>query len=191
MALQLFIQLKGIEKPTIWRRLLVPETFTFRQLHRAIQVALGWENRHLYQFQLQAYNSPWCVREPSDMDGMFDEELLFADKTNVLDFLESRDLNQIEYVYDFGDDWIHEIRLEERTNALMSVARCLDGEGMAPPEDCGGIGGYAHLKSLLAKNRKTKDDLAQIEWFLGDASIRNWGTFNLEMTNKLLAKMKL
>ena len=41
------------------------------------------------------------------MDGMFDEELLFADKTNVLDFLESRDLNQIEYVYDFGDDWIH------------------------------------------------------------------------------------
>ena len=122
---------------------------------------------------------------------MFDEELLFADKTNVLDFLESRDLNQIEYVYDFGDDWIHEIRLEERTNALMSVARCLDGEGMAPPEDCGGIGGYAHLKSLLAKKRKTKDDLAQIEWFLGDASIRNLGTFNLEMTNKLLAKMKL
>lgn len=191
MALQLFIQLKGIEKPTIWRRLLVPETFTFRQLHRAIQVALGWENRHLYQFQLQAYNSPWCVREPSDMDGMFDGELLFADKTNVLDFLESRDLNQIEYVYDFGDDWIHEIRLEERTNALMSVTRCLDGEGMAPPEDCGGIGGYAHLKSLLAKKRKTKDDLAQIEWFLGDASIRNLGTFNLEMTNKLLAKMKL
>ena len=191
MALQLSIQLKGIEKPTIWRRLLVPETFTFRQLHRAIQVAFGWENRHLYQFQLQAYNSPWCVREPSDMDGMFDEELLFADKTQVLNFLESRDLNQIEYVYDFGDDWIHEIRLEERTNALMSVARCLDGEGMAPPEDCGGIGGYAHLKSLLAKKRKTKDDLAQIEWFLGDASIRNLGTFNLEMTNKLLAKMKL
>ena len=191
MALQLSIQLKGIEKPTIWRRLLVPETFTFRQLHKAIQVAFGWENRHLYQFQLQAYNSPWCVREPSDMDGMFDEELLFADKTNVLDFLESRDLNQIEYVYDFGDDWIHEIRLEERTNALMSVARCLDGEGMAPPEDCGGIGGYAHLKSLLAKKRMTKDDLAQIEWFLGNASIRNLGTFNLELTNKLLAKMKL
>ena len=191
MALQLFIQLKGIEKPTIWRRLLGPDTFTFRQLHRAIQVAFGWENRHLYQFQLQAYNSPWCVREPSDMDGMFDEELLFADKTNVLDFLESRDLNQIEYVYDFGDDWIHEIRLEERTNALMSVARCLDGEGMAPPEECGGIGGYAHLKSLLAKKRKTKDDLAQIEWFLGDASIRNLGTFNLEITNKLFAKMKL
>ena len=165
MALQLFIQLKGIEKPTICRRVLVPETFTFRQLHRAIQVAFGWENRHLYQFQLQAYNSPWCVREPSDMDGMFDEELLFADKTNVLDFLESRDLNQIEYVYDFGDDWIHEIRLEERTNALMSVARCLDGEGMAPPEDCGGIGGYAHLKSLLAKKRKTKDDLAQSNGF--------------------------
>jgi len=191
MALQLFIQLKGIEKPTIWRRLLVPETFTFRQLHRAIQVAFGWENRHLYQFQLQAYNSPWCVREPSDMDGMFDEDLLFADKTNVLDFLESRDLNQIEYVYDFGDDWIHEIRLEERTNALMSVARCLDGEGVTPPEDCGGVRGYVHLKSLLAKKRKTEDDLAQIEWFLGNASIRNLGAFNIDMTNKLLAKMKV
>ena len=93
--------------------------------------------------------------------------------------------------YDFGDDWIHEIRLEEWTNALMSVVRCLDGEGVAPPEDCGGIGGYAHFKKLLAKKRKTEDDLAQIEWFLGDVSMHDLGTFNLEMTNKLLTKMEV
>lgn len=35
-------------EPEIWRRLLVPETITVPELHRVLQTAFGWKNRHLY-----------------------------------------------------------------------------------------------------------------------------------------------
>jgi hypothetical protein len=38
----------------VWRRVLVPSSFTLRELHGVIQVAMGWEGIHLYDFQLRA-----------------------------------------------------------------------------------------------------------------------------------------
>ena len=32
----------------------VPATFTLRELHGVIQVAMGWEGTHLFQFHLRA-----------------------------------------------------------------------------------------------------------------------------------------
>lgn len=48
---QFKITLKHI-KPPIWRRILVPETYTFRDLHVAIQDAMGWTDSHLHEFQI-------------------------------------------------------------------------------------------------------------------------------------------
>jgi len=50
MAYQFKIKLEGTSKPPVWRKLLVPETYTFYQLHMAIQGAFGWENAHLFSF---------------------------------------------------------------------------------------------------------------------------------------------
>jgi len=36
----------------IWRRVLVPETYTLRQLHGVFQVAIGWEGIHLFEFNI-------------------------------------------------------------------------------------------------------------------------------------------
>ena len=47
--LQLKIVLGGIE-PEIWRRFLVEDTITFQKLHNIIQIVMGWENYHLYEF---------------------------------------------------------------------------------------------------------------------------------------------
>ena len=38
-------------KPTIWRRIQVPESYTFWDLHVAIQDAMGWMDCHLHQFE--------------------------------------------------------------------------------------------------------------------------------------------
>src|ERR1039458_2075581 len=51
--LQVKVWLVGIS-PMVWRRVLVPATFTLRELHGVIQVAMGWEGIHLYDFQLRA-----------------------------------------------------------------------------------------------------------------------------------------
>src|SRR3954453_13448124 len=51
--LQIKVWLTGIS-PMVWRRVLVPSSFTLRELHGVIQVAMGWEGIHLYEFQLRA-----------------------------------------------------------------------------------------------------------------------------------------
>jgi hypothetical protein len=51
--LQIKVWLVGIS-PMVWRRVLVPTTFTLRELHGVIQVMIGWEGIHLYDFHLRA-----------------------------------------------------------------------------------------------------------------------------------------
>ena len=52
-VLQLKIRLLEIS-PMIWRRVLVPASYTLEELHGVIQVAMGWESLHLYQFWIRA-----------------------------------------------------------------------------------------------------------------------------------------
>ncbi len=37
----------------IWRRVLVPETMSLHELHGVLQVAMGWEAIHLFQFSVR------------------------------------------------------------------------------------------------------------------------------------------
>jgi hypothetical protein len=46
---QFIATLRGISPP-IWRRIQVWDDYTLDQLHRALQVAMGWENYHEYEF---------------------------------------------------------------------------------------------------------------------------------------------
>jgi hypothetical protein len=51
-----------------------------------------------------------------------------------------------EYLYDFGDDWVHDVKLVAvRSEKESFKRRLLDGERSAPPEDCGGVSGYEHM----------------------------------------------
>ena len=49
---QFRIDLKGIT-PTIWRRIRVPESYSFWDLHVAIQDAMGWLDCHLHVFRMR------------------------------------------------------------------------------------------------------------------------------------------
>ena len=98
--LQFKIWLMGIS-PMIWRRVHVPETLTVRQLHGVIQVAMGWESIHLFQFRLRAVqygSSEISARSP---------EITLAS-------LRLRQGARFGYDYDMNVPWHHEIRLEER-----------------------------------------------------------------------------
>ena len=44
------ITLRG-SRPPIWRRIEVPADITLFQLHRILQVAMGWTDSHLHQFR--------------------------------------------------------------------------------------------------------------------------------------------
>lgn len=49
--LQLKISLDEI-KPEIWRRFLVYDNISFEELHEVIQRIMGWENYHLWEFNI-------------------------------------------------------------------------------------------------------------------------------------------
>jgi Plasmid pRiA4b ORF-3-like protein len=48
---QFLIVLAGTD-PLVWRRVQVPEGYSFWDLHVAIQDAMGWKDYHLHEFQL-------------------------------------------------------------------------------------------------------------------------------------------
>ena len=73
------------------------------------------------------------------------------------------------YVYDFGDDWWHDIVVREigRPDPRRTYPLCIAGERAGPPEDCGGIWGYTDLLALLEKGRGEEYD-EMLTWLGGD-----------------------
>jgi hypothetical protein len=125
-VLQIKVWLVGVS-PMIWRRVLVPAAFSLRELHGVMQVAMGWEGIHLYDFQLRAgrYGS-WEVAASS------------PDVT--LAALRFRKGARFIYEYDLNIPWRHEVRVEDRLppEARKTYPLCTGGGGACPPEDCGG-----------------------------------------------------
>lgn len=149
MMLQFKIQLKQLDNPTVWRRVIVPAQFTFYQFHKVIQAAFGWENCHLYQFSPKGYGSEPIIGEQGENH---DEEVLDSQKIKLSKIFTVPN-QKFVYIYDFGDDWMHVITLEKINKDASIVADCIDGKGACPPEDCGGFYGYIDLKRILS-NRK-------------------------------------
>ena len=48
---QFLVVLSGTD-PLVWRRIQVPEKYSFWDLHVAIQDAMGWLDYHLHEFRL-------------------------------------------------------------------------------------------------------------------------------------------
>jgi hypothetical protein len=129
--------------PTVWRRLLVPGSVRLAKLHDVFQAAMGWTNSHLHSFTIggQLYGMHF--------DDYPEDEIDEKEVTVLRGIGEHRGFS---YEYDFGDSWQHEIVVEDlvRTPRGLKYAVCLDGQNACPPEDCGGVGGYAELLEVLA-----------------------------------------
>ncbi|MBT2118902.1 hypothetical protein KK141_11245 [Dyella sp. LX-66] len=146
-AFRLRIELDGVQ-PLVWRRIEVLASATFWDLHVAIQDAFGWLDYHLHEFEVGLLSI-----------GVPDE---YARKDVIPGWtvLLSKYLGatrELAYLYDFGDDWRHTIYLEGiRAADEEPYPRCLAGENATPPEDCGGVHGFAELKEVLTKPKGAK-----------------------------------
>lgn len=136
---QIKVQLKGI-RPPIWRRLLVADVAPLDELHHTLQIAMGWTNAHLHQF-VSGRLRYGMVDPEFEMD--WDRHLLDESDFKVKDVLKSEG-DSIDYEYDFGDGWFHQIILEKVLpfSPAQPVPFCLKGKRACPPEDVGGVYGY-------------------------------------------------
>ena len=141
-------------KPAVWRRIRTPEGYTFWDLHVAIQDAMGWQDKHLHEFQIlePKLRKAESIGIPDDGDLGPDPDIVPGWDRSVANYF-SGDNPAATYVYDFGDEWRHEVIFEEAVPAEKpeQSPQCLDGAGACPPEDCGGPAGYAEFLRAIRK----------------------------------------
>ena len=145
--------------PEVWRRVLVPGSVRLAKLHDVFQVAMGWTNSHLHSFTIdgQLYGMHF--------DDYPDEEI-DEKKMTVLAAVGGQ--QRFFYEYDFGDSWEHEVVIEEVSRASQGLKHvCLDGQNTCPPEDCGGVPGYAELLEVLA-DPDHQDHTQVLQWVAFD-----------------------
>src|SRR5271157_3738577 len=151
---QIKITLKNT-RPPIWRRLVVAPEIKLDRLHDVVQIAMGWTNSHLYQFE---------TPEGHFADPSFEVEETQSSRKATLQSVLYRPKSSIRYEYDFGDGWDHQILLEKVVELDQpSLAVCLGGARACPPEDCGGPWGYANLLAIL-KDPKHPQFEEMSEW---------------------------
>ena len=170
-----------------WREILVPASLTFFDLHAVLQECFTWHGEHLFCFcatfpdgkQVQV-EELWG-EEPSYHEARYEQympveplpEVRIASETELGDvFPKAR---TARYYYDYGDDWIHDIKLL-RTYRSVHVAdpQLWDGAGDAPPEDVGGAYGFERFLDTLGNPEDEEHD-GMVEW----AEDQMWDRFTL------------
>ncbi len=161
-VLQFRIELLEVSPP-VWRRIQVPSTYSFWDLHVAIQDAMGWTDSHLHAFR---------IGSPADEDqveiGIPDPDGEYNvvpgwEREVTRHFVKPR--NQVFYEYDFGDSWQHAIVLERILAAEPTVTYpcCLDGERRCPPEDVGGPDGFEDFLDAI-NDPDHEEHESYLEW---------------------------
>jgi len=150
--------------PLVWRRLQVPERYSFWDLHVAIQDAMGWKDYHLHEFVLVDAKRERVKRIGIPDDEMPDERPCLAGwKVPIAQNL-TYGAGPVRYRYDFGDDWEHVLEFEELVPADGGAyPRCLAGASACPPEDVGGTSGYAEFLHTI-RDRRHPERKAMLEW---------------------------
>lgn len=131
-------------QPPIWRRIQVKDS-SLDKFHQRIQTAMGWTNSHLHQFEIGGAR----VGDPELLDDGFEDfECVDSTITKISDIV-PKDGKRFHflYEYDFGDGWEHEVLFEGclRAEKGRRYPLCVEGERNCPPEDVGGIWGYAEF----------------------------------------------
>lgn len=158
------IKLRGVSKPTVWRRVSVPESYTFTEFHLIIQAAFGWKNCHLYEFVDTLFRPTYRIVESSHFEFCDERDVLNADETAISDYFKSVG-DKCVYTYDFGDCWELDVLLEKIENDGICDPFCITGKGLCPPENCGGVYGYERLKELAKADSFSPEDEELFEWY--------------------------
>ncbi|MCB0065506.1 MAG: plasmid pRiA4b ORF-3 family protein, partial [Caldilineaceae bacterium] len=136
---------------------------TLDKLHEHIQTAMGWTNSHLHQFEIdgERYGDPELID-----DGFEDFHCVDSTVTKISEIVPKDGKRfRFTYEYDFGDDWQHEVIFDGclRAEKGQRYPICVEGERACPPEDVGGVWGYAEfLEAIADPKHEQHDDF--VEW---------------------------
>jgi hypothetical protein len=153
--------------PLVWRRVQVPESYSFWDLHVAIQDAMGWKDYHLHEFDVVDSKTERLKRIGIPDDEMPAERPCMAGwKVAIAQYL-TYGTAPVRYRYDFGDDWEHTLEFEDIVPSDGGAyPRCVAGAGACPPEDVGGTHGYAEFLRVI-RDARHPEHAAMLQWVGG------------------------
>lgn len=157
----------------IWRELVVPSNITLELLAFVLLDAMGWEHEHLYQFigknGVHYINSQEMKEQERNSFLAFFSRVQYrnSEKTSLEMVLQPKG-ERMKFEYDYGDSWIHDLWVKgarDYATGEEPVIKLLKAHGECPPEDCGGVWGYADLLEMNKKKRKTAEEKDRLEWY--------------------------
>jgi hypothetical protein len=159
---------------------LVPGSATLARLHKVLQALMLWQDYHLYRFEIAG--ACYAAYEPEFED---EEPVIDAGRTRLADVVHEVGTRFL-YVYDFGDDWWHDIvvRAIGRPDPRRMYPLCTAGERAGPPEDCGGVWDYTDLLALLKGSGEEYDEM--LTWLGGDFDP---ASFDRNLVNRQLRQL--
>ncbi len=156
----------------IWRELVVPSNITLELLAYVLINAMGWQHEHLYQFVAKNnvyYVNSFQMKERANSFKPFFSRVVErnSEKTTLEMVLQPKG-ERMKFEYDFGDSWTHDLWVKAARDYApgeQPAIRLLKGQGACPPEDCGGVWGYAELLEMNKKAHKTADEKDRLKWY--------------------------
>ena len=173
-GLELEVTLSDIT-PRIWRRIRLRGDASLADLHLAIQDAFGWNNLHLFEcFRDDPQRTHLGgLPDPDPSDPLLDTPATNAWTCPLTSALRGAG-DELVYLYDFGDDWEHRVRLLSiLPHPLRHHRALIAGERSGPPEDCGGPPGHADCVATVLGARH---DPELLEW------LEDWHPEGFELT---------
>jgi hypothetical protein len=151
----LLVQVEEVSPP-IQRRVLVPFAMRMDDLHFVLQIAIGWQNCHPFEFE--AGGKTWGL-----VDRESSENPLPAESVTLADIAQLG--STFRYGYVFGEDWQHQVTIEYVVNAEPGATypQMLEAKRRCPPADIGGPEGYDRYLQALRDPEHWHHE-AMVEW---------------------------
>ncbi len=143
--------------PRILRCLEVPLDIRLDDLHFVLQIAIGWQNGHPFEFRIG--DKVWALP-----DREAESNPMPADKATLAEVLARG--NTFNYDYVFGEDWQHTVTLQARASAAPGVhyPHLVSAEGRCPPADIGGPIGYeTYLRTIADPTSINHEDMLEFD----------------------------
>ncbi len=158
-AYDLKVTLQGV-RPPVWRRIKVRSDITLEGLHRVLQVVMGWSDSHMHAFRPTS-GQRRARRGGSPVERSEEGKIRLGD-------LLKKPRDRMVYEYDFGDSWEHEVLLEKVVDHLPGARYpwVLGGARACPPDDVGGVSGYAHFLQAMRQPQHSEHE-EMMEWHGG------------------------
>jgi hypothetical protein len=145
---------------------------------------MGWFESHLYEFRL----GEMIIGEKDDDWDFYDRYEVKSAKRIKLSSMNFAPKDKFRYVYDFGDNWRHDIVVEKVLDPEEGVKYpvCIGGKRNCPPEDVGGPWGYEDFLEAIQDPQHPEHE-SMLEWVGGSFDPEE---FSIDEVNDMLKMIK-